>query len=183
MKDEEQDVEFIENDEDGSEKGIQAKVKKLRDKIASLEKEKQEYLDGWQRARADYANLQKNHEDDRKRFKSIFKESFIEEFIPVVDSFLMAMNNKEAWEKVDPNWRTGVEYIYTQLMNVLESHGLKVFGEIGDTFDPAKYEAVSEEETDEASKDHKVSKVMQKGFTIEGNVLRPARVTVYSVKK
>jgi molecular chaperone GrpE len=182
MNDEHDDIELVENDEDGSEKAAGAKLKKLKEKIDALEKEKQEYLDGWQRARADYANLIKTSEEDKKRFKSLFAERFIEDLIPVIDSFQMAMSNKEAWEKVDAGWRSGVEYIYNQLINALSSHDLTLYGETGDVFDPAKYEAVSEEATDDAAKDHTVSKVSQKGFLLGDTVLRPARVTVFKGK-
>lgn len=177
------DEEIVEANEDGTELSGTDQVKKLREKIKGLEKEKQEYLDGWQRARADYANLQKNSDEEKKRMRTLVEESFIEELLPTVDSFLMAMSNKEAWEKVDPAWRTGVEYIYGQLMNTLESHNLKIFGEVGDTFDPAKYEAVEEQGTDDENKDHTVAKVHQKGFLLGESVLRPARVLVYTLKK
>lgn len=177
--DEHDDIELVENDEDGSEKAAGAKLKKLKEKIDLLEKEKQEYLDGWQRARADYANLQKTADEDKKRFKTLFAERFVEDLIPVIDSFHMAMGNKEAWEKVEPAWRSGVEYIYNQLLGALASHQVSLFGDVGDTFDPARYEAVSEEHTDDTAKDHTVAKVTQKGFLIDGTVLRPARVAVY----
>lgn len=185
--DENEDVVFDEEIEPSTEEGEtlagSAKIKKLQEKIKTLEKEKIEYLDGWQRSRADYANLQKSGEEDKKRLKMIFTESFLDDLIPTVDSFLMAMSNKEAWEKVDPAWRSGVEYIYQQLMNTLESHGLKLFGNVGDIFDPARYEAIEEEETTEETSDHKVAKVIQKGFMIGEQILRPARVKVYIFKK
>ena len=183
----EEDVVFDQEIEPTTEEGEVlsggAKIKKLQDRIKELEKEKAEYLDGWQRARADYANLQKITEEDKKRFKDMFAESFVADLVPVVDSFLMAMSNKEAWEKVDPAWRTGVEYIYNQLMSALEVHKLTLFGEVGERFDPARYEAVSEESTDDASKDHTIAKVIQKGFMLGESILRPARVVVYTLQK
>lgn len=179
----EADVVFEEATEDGGALRGSDKIKKLQEKIKELEKEKTEYLDGWQRARADYANLQKSTDEDKKRFKALFAEKFVEDLIPVVDSFSMAMSNKDAWEKVDANWRTGVEYIYNQLVGALQSHGLELFGEVGDTFDPARYEAVSEESTDDASQDHKVAKVIQRGFMLGDSIIRPARVVVLILKK
>jgi molecular chaperone GrpE len=159
------------------------KVKKLQEQIKELQKEKAEYLDGWQRSRADYANLQKTNDEDRKRMRTLIEENFISELLPTVDSFLMAMSNKEAWDKVEPAWRTGVEYIYGQLMSTLEAHDLKIFGEVGDTFDPLKHEGVSEEATDDKFKDHTLAKVQQKGFMLGDSVLRPARVTIYTSRK
>lgn len=177
------DVSFEESTEEGDALSVSNKVKKLQAQIKELQKEKQEYLDGWQRARADYANLQKTTDEDRKRMRTLIEENFIEELLPTVDSFLMAMSNKEAWEKVDPAWRTGVEYIYSQLMNTLESHNLKLFGEVGEAFDPAKHEAVGEESTEDKKLDHKIAKVNQKGFMLGDSILRPARVSVYNLKK
>lgn len=177
------DDEIVETNEEGEELAGSSKIKKLQEQIKLLQKEKQEYLDGWQRARADYANLQKSSEEDKKRFKAVFAEKFVEDLIPVIDSFSMAMANKEAWEKVEPTWRTGVEYIYNQLIGALEAHGLKLYGAVEETFDPTQYEAVTEEETDDTSKDHTVAKVIQKGFMLGESVLRPARVTVYTITK
>jgi molecular chaperone GrpE len=176
------DQEIEPTTEEGEALSAGNKVKKLQEQIKELQKEKQEYLDGWQRARADYANLQKSTDEDRKRMRTLIEENFISELLPTVDSFLMAMSNKEAWDKVEPAWRTGVEYIYGQLMSTLESHELKIFGEVGDKFDPLKHEGVSEEPTDDKSKDHTLAKVQQKGFMLGDSILRPARVTVYTLK-
>ncbi len=183
IENEGEDVVFEESTEEGEVLSAGNKVKKLQEQIKELQKEKQEYLDGWQRARADYANLQKSTDEDRKRMRTVIEENFISELLPTVDSFLMAMSNKEAWDKVEPAWRTGVEYIYGQLMSTLESHDLKIFGEVGDKFDPLKHEGVSEEVTDDKSKDHTLAKVQQKGFILGDFILRPARVTVYTLEK
>jgi len=180
---EENDIELIENDEDGSEEGFQAKLKKLKEKIATLEKEKQEYLDGWQRARADYANLLKSSEEDKKRLRSIVEEDFVHELLPVVDSFAMAMKNKEVWEKVEPTWRTGVEYIYSQLIGTLKEKGFESFGTEGELFDPAVHQAVTETETEDEALDHKIASVLQQGYKLGENILRPARVSVWKLKK
>lgn len=176
------DDEIVPSNEDGTELSGKDQVKSLRDKIKVLEKEKAEYLDGWQRARADYANLQKTTDEDKKRFKQVFAEKFVEDLLPVVDSFSMAMANKDAWEKVEPTWRTGVEYIYSQLMNALSEHNLEVFGKVGESFDPTLHEAVSESETDDAKLDHTVASVLQQGYKLGENVLRAARVTVFRAK-
>lgn len=177
------DPEFVESTEDGDELAGSDKIKKLQEKIKTLEKEKTEYLDGWQRARADYANLQKTSEEDKKRFKQLFTEQFVEDLFPVIDSFNMAMSNKEVWEKVDAGWRTGVEYIYGQLMSALKEHNLEVFGEKGDEFDPTLHEAVSEVETSDKRFDHRIDTVLQRGYKLGDSVLRPARVNVLVYKE
>lgn len=176
------DPEFVESTEDGDELAGADQIKKLKQKIKDLEKEKAEYLDGWQRARADYANLQKTSEEDKKRFREHFAAAFVEDLLPVMDSFTMAMSNKEAWEKVDANWRTGVEYIYNQLVSALGAHNLEQIGESGDMFDPSLHEAVSEEETNDERFDGRIDKVLQKGYKLGDTVLRPARVVVLKAK-
>ena len=178
-----EDVEFIESDEEGGALSSLQKIKDLKEKIKILQKEKQEYLDGWQRSRADYANLQKTTDEDRKRMRVLVEESFIEDLLPVIDSFSMAMNNKEAWEKVDATWRTGVEYIHQQMMTILKDRGFTVFGVIGETFDPLLHEAVSEKDTDDEKLNHTIATVLQQGYKLGDNVLRAARVAVYAVKK
>lgn len=178
---EDNDVEFVASDEEGAALGSAQKVKDLKEKIKVLEKEKQEYLDGWQRSRADYANLLKTQDEDRKRMRGLIEENFIEELLPVVDSFSMAMSNKEAWEKVDANWRTGVEYIYQQMMNVLKEHDFDVFGTVGELFDPTVHEAVSETETTDPKLEHTISAVLQQGYKLGNNILRAARVSVYKI--
>ena len=178
-----EDISVEESDEEGAELGGAQKIKQLRDKIKALEKEKQEYLNGWQRTRADYANLVKNQEDDKKRLRAVIMEGVIEEFLPVVDSFGMAFNNKDAWEAVDKNWRTGIEYIYQQLMNVLTVHDLHAFGIVGESFDPSRHQAVSELETADEALDHTVASVLQQGFILKDSVLRAARVSVFVYKK
>ncbi|MEO5646228.1 MAG: nucleotide exchange factor GrpE [Candidatus Paceibacterota bacterium] len=181
--DENADMVFEASDEEGNALGGAKKQNDLREKIKTLTKEKQEYLDGWQRSRADYANLQKTTDEDRKRMRALIEENFINDLLPIVDSFSMAMSNKEAWEKVDANWRTGVEYIYQQLTATLKDRGFSMFGAVGDKFDPTMYEAVSETETADESLDHTVASVLQQGYKLGANVLRAARVAVYSLKK
>lgn len=176
------DDEIIPSNEDGTELSGKDQVKALREKIKTLEKEKQEYLDGWQRARADYANVVKNTEEDKKEFRAFFAEQFVEELFPVLDSFDMAMGNKELWEKVDANWRKGVEYIHQQLLSALSNHSFAPFCIVGDVFDPNLHEAVESIDTDDAAKDSTIAEVLQCGYRLNEKVLRPARVKVYSKK-
>src|SRR5581483_10539477 len=83
----------------------QDQLKKLREKLKKCVEEKQEYLDGWQRERAQLANLRKQEEKERKEFIKFANENLLSDLLPVLDSFHMAFANKEAWEKVDKNWR------------------------------------------------------------------------------
>lgn len=153
-------------------------IKKLREKIKKLEAEKQEYLTGWQRAKADLINARKRDEEDRKEFLKHANEGLIADMIPVLDSFDMAMGNKEAWEKADKNWRVGVEYIYSQLLKALAENGLKEVNPINEKFDHSKHEAASYEAVADEKLDHVIVGVIQKGYSLNGKMLKVPKVKV-----
>ena len=169
------DVSFEETNEEG-EIDSRTTIKKLREKIKKLEGEKQEYLDLSQRTRADYANYKKEVESNRISDRKFATKRFIEDLLPVLDSYDMAQANKEAWEKVDQNWRIGIEYIFGQLRTVLENEGVTQFGKVGDTFDPHLHESMEQVTTDNEGDNDKIMKVLQNGDKMNDSVLRPARV-------
>ena len=154
-------------------------LKKLREKLKVCEKEKKEYLDGWQRMRADFANARKEEETRRGEMIKFAAEGLVDDLLPVLDSFSMAFLNKEAWEKVDANWRKGVEYIYAQMYSVLESRGLTEIGKVGEQIDPRLYVAVEEIPATEPSQANTVAEVVQKGYRLHSKVIRPAKVKVF----
>jgi len=158
------------------------KVKKLKKELEFCLKEKGEYLEGWQRSKADFINIKRSFDEDKKRLKEIAKEDLINDLFPVIDSFDMAFKNKEAWEKVDPVWRTGVEYIHQHLMDTLKNHGLEPFDDIEKKFDPARHLSVDVVETSKKEEDGRIKEVLQKGFLLNNYVIRPASVKVAEYK-
>lgn len=155
-----------------------AKIADLRAKLKACEAEKMEYLSGWQRAKADLVNASRRHEDERKRFVAMGEENVIAEVVPALDGFDMAMANKEAWEKVDPAWRSGIEYIRTQMLAALSNFGIESIRPLGEQFDPAKHHSIETVATDDAGKDNTVVEVVQAGYVRNGSVIRPATVKV-----
>ncbi len=174
------DISFENTDED---QNAVATIKKLREKIKKLETEKQEYLDLSQRTRADYVNYKKEVENNRLSDRKFSTKRFIEELLPVLDAYDMAQANQEAWEKVDKNWRIGIEYIFGQLRTVLEKEGVVQFGKIGDTFDPLLHETMESVAVEEESKNDTVVKILQNGYKMHDSILRPARVHVGHYEK
>lgn len=158
-------------------------VKKLREKLKKAEQEKQEYLVGWQRAKADHINARKRDESEKQEFVKFANERLIDGLIPVMESFDMAMGNKEVWEKVDKNWRVGVEYIYSQLKKVLSDAGLEEINPIGKTFDLNRDEASEYVPVEKESDHHKILAVVQKGYTLNDKPMRPPKVKVGEFKK
>ncbi|KKU82149.1 MAG: Protein GrpE [Parcubacteria group bacterium GW2011_GWA1_47_8] len=167
------DVQFENEDENVNAAAVQ---KKLHEKLRACEAEKKEYLDGWQRMRADFANARKEEDIRRGELVKFASEGLVEDVLPVLDSFTMAFGNKEAWGKVDENWRKGVEYIYAQLFSVLEARGLSEIGAVGERLDPRLHIAMETVETNDGNKADTVSEVIQKGYRLHSKVIRPAKV-------
>jgi molecular chaperone GrpE len=170
----------LEAGDDPMEEGAagEAAIKKLRERAKKAEAERMEYLSGWQRAKADLVNMNKRHDEERKRFAAMGQAQVIDAILPALDSFDMAMSNKEAWEKVDGTWRMGVEYIRTQLSSGLSGFGVTAFGQAGDTFDPALHHSVETVKAESADQDNKIVAVVQKGYRMGEAVIRPATVKV-----
>lgn len=167
---------MIEEDEitiEPEEENVQNIIKDLREKLKEAIAEKQEYLNNWQRDKAEFVNVRKRDQEAQKDFARFSNESLISELIPVLDSFNMAMGNKEVWEKTDKNWRVGVEYIANQLKKILEEFGLKEIDPIGKPFDPMRDEAIEDGKQSDI-----VTTVIQKGYELHGKVLKAPKVKI-----
>ena len=176
------DMTYVESTEDGEELPTRDVTKKLREEIKTLRKEKEEYLTGWQRAKADYVNLQKELDLVRINISIITKEKMVEKLLPVLDSFEMAFLNKDHWDKIDKDWQNGITSIYQQLLSGLINSGIEKIEKNDIPFDPNIHESISIIETDNEEKDHTVEKVLQVGYRIGERVIRPAKVTIYEYK-
>lgn len=174
-----EEISFEDVNEDlSAQAGGEATIKKLREKIKKLESEKQEYLDLSQRTRADYANFKKEVDTSRLSERKFATKKFIEELLPVLDAYDMAKGNVEAWEKVDQNWRIGIEYIFGQLRTVLENEGVVQYGKTGDTFDPHLHESMEMVTVTNSAENGKIVSTLQSGYRMHDMILRPARVKV-----
>ena len=176
-----EDIVEFEFNEDGEE-DLKKTLKKLRADLKQVKKEKEEYLTGWQKERADFANYKKDEETRKAVFSEAVRERILTRFLSVVDSFNMAMANKEVWVKVDTNWRVGVEHIYSDLLKIFEEYGVKSVGEAGESFDPNIHQSIDMVATNKKELDHKVAQVIQRGYKLGERIMRPARVNVYEYK-
>ena len=167
----EQDEEIVPEDE--SEGGGAAALSRLREKLAQCVKEKQEYLDGWQRMRADFANTKRDEEKRRKDLVEAARFDIIGELVPTLDSFDLAITSRDS-----DNGKEGVENIRNQLLSVLKRAGVTPFDPLGDPFDPGKHEPMQNVPVSEKEKDNTVIEVLQRGYRTEGRVVRPAKVTI-----
>ena len=164
--DEENKLEFV-PDEEGMAPDFKNKIQKVKDELKKCETEKREYLDGWQRSKADFINYKK---DEAKRFEGMVEfltAGIMGGIIPVLDSFDLALKH-ELPKEVE----NGLILIRSQLEDVLKKNGIvEIKINPGDQFDPSRHESVGESESDEL--EGMIAEIMQRGYLMEEKVLRP----------
>lgn len=164
------DVEFETEDESPADQ-----LKKLRERLTKCAEEKQEYLDGWQRAKADFVNAKKESEARLAGAGEAGKDALARDLGPVFDALDSAMATTEGNGKVSE----GVRNIAAQLLAILKRAGIEPYGAVGDAVDPRLYETVTTESPPESALEHTVAKVHQRGMRRGDHIIRPATVTVY----
>lgn len=141
----------------------------------------EDYKAGWQRAQADYQNLKREMEDQKKDWAAWSELRVLEEFIPVYNNFKKAMefappeldgDAGKAWL----NWKKGVEFIMQQFAGILKTHQVEEIKTVGEMFDPTRHESMVEE-VSEAS-EHSIIREITPGYTMKGKVVQVAKVVV-----
>jgi len=149
----------------------------LREELEKTKSQAAEYLDGWQRARAELANARKRFEKERSEVGQFATGSLLRKILPVLDDLDRAMKTVPDDLRQHP-WVDGVALIQRKFQTVLESEGVKpIEVKPGDPFDPTQHEAMTHEENEERKEGEIIAEV-QKGYRFGGEVLRPALVRV-----
>lgn len=170
------DIELLE-DEEFDASGQDGQIKKMREKLRVCEEEKRGYLDGWQRAQADAVNYKK---DEGKRLEDLGRfitQSMLSDLLPVLDSFDLALQSFSAkgGQAVNNQIEQGVLMIRSQLTDVFKKRGVaQIEVTPGEEFNPEKHESIGEVESEKSA--GTVAEEVQKGYTLVGRVIRPARV-------
>lgn len=146
------------------------KLAKLKKELESCKKERQEYMDGWQRAKADYVNALKRSEGERVAAQDAGVVKAIKALLPAYDALTRAKEHGEVPE--------GFEGIMKQLEAAFTQLGVTPLGIEGEPFDPTRHEALGMDSTDDAKMDDRVTAVLETGYMVGQTVLRPARVRV-----
>lgn len=154
------------------------KFDNLKTKLKEAEEKAASYLDSWQRDKADFINIRKRDEQAQKEFIKFANEKLILEIIPVLDSFDMALLNKEALKNVPNEWLKGVEYIHSQLISVLENNGVKRIYPLHEKFDPTRDEAMTTVKVENEKDEDKVMEIIQTGYEYNGKIIRTVKVKV-----
>jgi molecular chaperone GrpE len=140
-----------------------------------------EYLDGWQRARAEFANFRRRQEQRQKQMNVEAKSRVLGHLLPVVDDLERAFEAvpKEINEHA---WVSGLSLVQHKLVTALEKDGLAVVEvEAGETFDPNYHQALTHEPNADYD-EGVIIQIVQRGYTLDEVVLRPALVRVSSGK-
>lgn len=124
------------------------------------------------RLMADFQNYKKRVEKEKRDLYSYANEQIMSDLLTVMDNFERALEHD-----ADENFKEGIEMIFKQLQDALEKSGLAEIPALGEEFDPNVHNAVMAEETEDYESG-KVSGVMQKGYTLNGKVIRPSMVKV-----
>lgn len=157
------------------------KAETAEEKAEAVEEKKEENAteeDGdakYLRLMADFQNYKKRVEKEKTDLYSYANEKIVTELLAVLDNFERALAHEDSGD----GFKEGMEMIFKQLMDVLEKSGLAEIPALGEDFDPNFHNAVMTEETEEYESG-KVSGVLQKGYTLNGKVIRPSMVKVVS---
>jgi molecular chaperone GrpE len=135
-----------------------------------------EYLDGWQRARAEFANYRKRADREREEAYQNAAVETLRKIIPIIDDFDRAVSNVPP-DRADDEIIKGFSLIHRKLASLLETTGIKIINPVGEEFNPAFHEAIGREESSNVPSGH-VSTVLQKGYVYGDKVLRPALVRI-----
>ena len=168
------------NEEENLSKKEKKKVDKLLEENEKLKADAEHWKNEYYRAYADTKNLRNNIERDYREALKYRSEGFIEELLPVLDSFHMALAN----EPTDPalkNYLTGFQYVYRNLVTILENEGVaEIQPKVDEKFNPNTMNAV---DTVVGERENLVTKVYGNGYKLHDRIIRPAMVQVSVLEK
>jgi molecular chaperone GrpE len=140
---------------------------------ANLKTERDQLLDRLARLQAEFDNSRKREQRERGEFRDYATASVIEQFLPVVDNFQLALKSGGSADQL----RAGVELIVKQMEEILRNLNVQVVPTVGTQFDPRVHEALDSVERNDVP-DHQVLDEVRRGYTLRDKMLRPALVRV-----
>ena len=151
-------------------------LEEFKKKLEECQKKRDEYLAGWQRARADFLNYKK---EEMERIGSLLNygiEEIILKFLPILDNFNISEKNLP--QDLNGNeCLKGIFQIKNQIEDILKNLGAEEIKSLGEKFDPNFHEVTQELEVNNKESGIIIEEI-QKGYTLQGKVIRPAKVKV-----
>ncbi|MCJ7778333.1 MAG: nucleotide exchange factor GrpE [Sedimentisphaerales bacterium] len=157
-------------------KAKKSELEKLRQQTEDLQKEKDELFGKLQRVSADYTNFQKRSHKQIAESVAYEREKIIKALLPALDNLEHTLQNAHAAENTDALVK-GIQIIYDQMFNTLKTHGVEQIKALDEKFDAALHEAIMQRAEPERE-ENIVLEEFQKGYKLNGRVIRPSRVIV-----
>ena len=151
-------------------------IEEIKKKLEECQKLKDEYLTGWQRARADLLNYKKEEMERIGEFLKYADVGLILKILPILDNFELA-EKKTSEDLKNNNSIKGILQIKNQFQDFLKNQGVEEINCLGQKFDPNFQEIVEEVEIKDKESGI-ITEEIQKGYKINGRLLRPAKVKV-----
>ena len=155
-----------------------AEFDQLQSEFEQLKKERDGLVDRAARLQADFENARKRAEKEKTDFRDYATGSVVEQFLPVLDNFELALKSTGTTEQL----KTGVELIVKQMEEILRGLQVQPVKTVGEEFDPRHHEAMGSVEREDLPDQH-VAEEIRKGYRLREKLLRPALVRVVSNPK
>lgn len=156
--------------DEAQENPADAMQQKIDELTAGLKEKEERAL----RLQADFENFRRRTSKEKEELSAVIKQEILKDMLPLLDNFERAMaaetKDAEAFQK-------GVDMIYTQLQEVMKKNGLEPIETEGQKFDPNFHQAVMRVQNEDLENDD-IAQELQKGYMVEGRVIRPSMVQV-----
>ena len=170
----------IESEEPVKEKleqeSVESDISGLEQEIAELKKSVEETQNSYLRVLADFDNFRKRQREETARLTNCAREDIIRQLLPIIDNFDRALQAAEGEHSYD-SLVEGVTLPLKKVREMLQKEGLEPIEAVGQEFNPEFHEALMRVETDEYPENTIIDE-LEKGYTLNGKVVRPARVRV-----
>lgn len=152
------------------------KKKDNKKEIKEIRNKEEEYLENWKRAQADYLNLKRRIEEDKKEITRLANKNLVLQILPVLDNFRRAFRHIPD-EYKDSDWVEGIKHLERQLEEIFKNEGLKRIPTLEHEFDPNLHEAVLIEEK-KGIKKGMILEELEAGYKFEDKIIKAAKVKV-----
>ncbi|QEK12370.1 nucleotide exchange factor GrpE [Crassaminicella thermophila] len=176
MKDDEVKSNLDATKEEISEQVEDEQLHELSMKLKKLEEENEELNNKYLRMTADFQNFKKRVEKEKSDIYQFANEKLIMDLLPIVDNLERAVTSHSD-EANDESFAEGVKMILKQFLDIFKKNGVEEIDALGKEFDPNFHHAVMQEESDQ-QESNTILDVFQKGYTLNGKVIRPSMVKV-----
>lgn len=153
-----------------------AQLTELQQQIEALKKEKEEIFGKLQRLSADYANFQKRVPKQIADSVTYEKEKLIKSLLPTLDNFEHTLKSTSTTDNIEAVVK-GIRIVHDHMLDTLKSHGIEQMSVCGQIFDPSSHEVLMHR-SEADKKDNIILEEFQKGYKLNGRVIRPSKVII-----